>query len=71
MLKHNLQSSFINFCKVNKFEINKRQIEIINLLDEFIKIDFTHKFNVLHDNLYSLSTPKIQVIHPIKIKDLI
>jgi cell division protein ZapE len=36
MLKHNLQSSFINFCKVNKFEINKRQIEIINLLDEFI-----------------------------------
>ena len=36
MSKKNLQDSFIEFCKQNKFEINNPQIEIISLLDKFI-----------------------------------
>ena len=36
MSKKNLQDSFIEFCKKNKFEINNPQIEIISLLDKFI-----------------------------------
>ena len=32
-----LKKKFINFCKKNKFEQNLNQIEIINLLDNFIK----------------------------------
>ncbi len=32
-----LKKTFINFCKKNKFEQNLNQIEIINLLDNFIK----------------------------------
>jgi len=36
MSKKNLQDSFIEFCKQNKFEINNSQIEIISLLDKFI-----------------------------------
>ena len=35
MLNHSLNDSFIEFCKINKFEINNKQIEIINLLNEF------------------------------------
>ena len=31
------KKTFINFCKKNKFEQNLNQIEIINLLDNFIK----------------------------------
>ena len=37
MLKKNFQNSFLEFCKKKKFEINKQQIEIIDLLDNFIK----------------------------------
>ena len=36
MSKKNLQDSFIEFCKQNKFEINNPQIEIISLLDKFV-----------------------------------
>ncbi len=32
----NLKSSFKEFCKQNKFEINSQQSEIINLLDRFL-----------------------------------
>ena len=39
----NLQDSFIEFCKQNKFEINTEQKEIINLLDKFLN----HKENFL------------------------
>ncbi len=35
MLNHSLNDSFIEFCKINKFEINNKQIEIINLLNDF------------------------------------
>ena len=37
MSKYNLQDSFLEFCKVNKFEINNQQLEIVILLDKFIK----------------------------------
>ena len=36
MSKINLQDSFIEFCKKNKFEINNPQIKVISLLDKFI-----------------------------------
>ena len=36
MTKISLQNSFKEFCKKNSFENNNQQIEIINLLDEFI-----------------------------------
>ena len=32
----NLQSSFSEFCNKNKFEINKKQTEILNSLEKFI-----------------------------------
>jgi len=32
----NLQQSFLRFCKINQFEINANQVEIINLLEKFI-----------------------------------
>ena len=32
----NLQQSFLRFCKINQFEINAKQVEIINLLEKFI-----------------------------------
>ena len=31
-----LQNSFIEFCNKNKFEINKKQTEILNSLEKFI-----------------------------------
>ena len=43
MSKMNLQNSFKEFCKLNKFEINSQQSEIINLLDRF----FNKKENFL------------------------
>ena len=36
MLEKNFQNLFVEFCKKNKFEINNQQIEIINLLNNFI-----------------------------------
>ena len=36
MSKMNLKSSFKEFCKQNKFEVNLQQSEIINLLDRFL-----------------------------------
>ena len=36
MSKENLQDSFKEFCKQNKFEVNIQQKEIINLLDKFL-----------------------------------
>ena len=35
-MHENLQKSFLKFCKINKFEINSEQVEIINLLENFI-----------------------------------
>jgi len=32
----NLKSSFKEFCKLNKFEINSQQLDIINLLERFL-----------------------------------
>ena len=37
MNKGSLKDSFIKHCEKNKFEKNKNQIEIINLLEDFIK----------------------------------
>ena len=48
MKKYNLQNSFKEFCKKNKFEINNEQIKVINLLNKFIyhkKNFFTNFFN--------------------------
>ena len=39
--KINLQKSFKEFCKNNKFEINPQQTEIIDLLDRFLNHDDT------------------------------
>ena len=36
MSKFNLQDSFIEFCNKNSFEKNNQQIEVINLLDQFL-----------------------------------
>tara|TARA_B100001057_G_scaffold310841_1_gene310930 strand:+ start:1122 stop:2159 length:1038 start_codon:yes stop_codon:yes gene_type:complete len=36
MFKSNSQDSFKEFCEQNKFEVNKQQLEIINLLDKFL-----------------------------------
>ncbi len=36
MLKNTFKNSFIEFCRKNKFEINKEQIEVINLLNKFM-----------------------------------
>ena len=36
MQKYNLQNSFQEFCKKKNFEINDKQIKIINLLNKFI-----------------------------------
>ena len=36
MSNQSLQNSFKEFCKINKFEINKNQVEIINSLDNFL-----------------------------------
>jgi len=35
-MDENLQQSFLRFCKLNQFEINPKQVEIINLLEKFI-----------------------------------
>ena len=35
-MDENLQQSFLSFCKTNQFEINPKQVEIINLLENFI-----------------------------------
>ena len=36
MAKKTLQDSFVEFCKIKKFEINDKQLDVINLLDRFI-----------------------------------
>ena len=35
-MDENLQQSFLSFCRTNQFEINPKQVEIINLLENFI-----------------------------------
>jgi cell division protein ZapE len=48
MFEDKLQNLFIKFCKINKFEINNKQVKIINLLDRFIypsKSIFNYFFN--------------------------
>ena len=37
MKKATLKESFIRYCEINKFEKNKKQIEIIDLLSNFVK----------------------------------
>ena len=37
-MNEKIQQSFLRFCKTNQFEINSRQVEIINLLENFISI---------------------------------
>ena len=36
MIKINLKKKFEEFCKLNKFERNEKQIEIVNLLEKFL-----------------------------------
>ena len=31
-----LQQSFLRFCKINQFEINPKQVEVIKLLQSFV-----------------------------------
>ncbi len=44
-MNEKIQQSFLRFCKTNQFEINPRQVEIINLLENFISIE-KRLFNV-------------------------
>ena len=34
-MPHNFENSFIEFCRKNKFEINKKQLEIVKFLESF------------------------------------
>ena len=36
MFKNSLQNSFREFCNSNKFEINKKQIEVVKSLEDFL-----------------------------------
>ena len=36
----NLKESFLNYCEVNQYEINKNQLNIINNLREYYKKNF-------------------------------
>ena len=40
----NLKKNFINYCKKNKFEVNTRQVKVIELLTQFYKKLFLQKF---------------------------
>ena len=35
-MSDNLQKSFLRFFKINQFEINPKQVEVINLLEDFV-----------------------------------
>ena len=35
-MSNKLQQSFLRFCKINHYEINPKQVEIINILEKFI-----------------------------------
>ena len=48
-MDENLQQSFLSFCKTNQFEINPKQVEIINLLENFISIKKKF-FNIFKKN---------------------
>ena len=60
MSKMNLQNSFIEFCKQNKFEINSQQLEIINLVDRFLnkKENFLSKIFKKKENFVSIFMEK-------------
>ena len=58
MFKKKLQNSFSEFCKLKKFENNKQQIEIVNLLEKFInskKKFFSLLFNPTNKLCFYLS----------------
>ena len=40
----NLRKIFINHCEINKFEINKYQLDIIDDLKKFYKENFKNSF---------------------------
>jgi cell division protein ZapE len=50
MTKMNLQDSFKDFCKQNKYEVNTQQIEIIDLLDNFLNHKETFLSRILTKN---------------------
>ena len=54
-MDENLQQSFLRFCKANQFEINPKQVEIINLLESFISIK-KRFFNIFQNFFYSKLT---------------
>jgi cell division protein ZapE len=50
MTKMNLQDSFKDFCKKNKYEVNTQQIQIIDLLDNFLNHKETFLSRILKKN---------------------
>ncbi len=40
----NLKEKFINYCKINKFEVNQDQIKIINSLSKFYNLSIKNNF---------------------------
>ena len=58
MSKYSLQDSFIEFCKKNNFEINNKQVEIVNSLSKFVnptKRFFNYFFKSKHQMCFYLS----------------
>ena len=53
-----LQNSFCEFCNKNKFEINKKQTEILNSLENFIfpRNKFLNFFSKISLNLFKILT---------------
>ena len=40
----NLKKSFLNYCEVEKYEINQNQLELINYLEDYYKTNFKQTF---------------------------
>ena len=53
MIKINLKKKFEEFCKLNKFEKNRKQIEVINLLEKFFNTKTKSLFFFKKKNLKS------------------
>ena len=52
----NLKNSFLEYCKINKFEINKDQLSIIDHLNIYFKKNFKQS---IFSNLFKKKDTKI------------
>ena len=56
-MNEKIQQSFLRFCKTNQFEINPKQVEIINLLENFISIK-KRFFNIFKKDIPNAGKPR-------------